>query len=386
MGRNPMDHPESSANQSKTSTGAYESNPYAERVFHNHHQQYQEDLPPAYTEQIPLYPQQQQQHQPYSTPFPNHHAQNPSHQRNKLIVIPATAPTLGSPFLRAYPPRLAARGLSRTDFLNLLDGLNRVAVKSPPLRALGLVGEVLQIVPLSAAQAAGFATNAAAQVGTYALSKGATEAYLRRANEETLAPLGLRMEVAKLDAVARVHGIPILDAEGKIARLLEPLVHAEEMSAAQRWLKALGPWVEELEVQALPGVDTEAVGLWGKVHTFASERERKQSEEKILKDRGKALEKAQKQLGKAEEKRAKDLAKLERKEGKVAARGERRKTDDKLRKIEQKREKAEMKHQDKVGEVEEEKWEKDKEMKAMRKVLWLVIRDVEGGSGFGGMK
>ncbi|KAI0905955.1 hypothetical protein F4823DRAFT_109308 [Ustulina deusta] len=340
-----------------------------------HRHQNQDDPPPAYTEyasgrlQTPL-------------------ATSSQHLR-KPIVIPATAASLGSPFLRAYPPSLEAFQISREEFLDILDGLNRVAVQSPPLRALGLVGEVLEVVPLPTAQVVGLALNSAAQLGKFALSKGATEAYLRKANKETFAPRGLKMEIAKLEAMARVNKLPILDAAGRIkgdAQLLQPLLDVEEMQtmgATQRWLQALGPWVEPLDLETLPPINMDT-NLWGRMHTMASEHERKNSEKKVLKDRSKAVEKHQKGIDKAEEKRTKELAKLERKEQKARDDSHSHKVDEKLRKIDQKREKAEMKHYGRMEKAVEVSLAKDKEAKAMTKVLWLIIRNVHEDSGVRG--
>ncbi|GAW15566.1 hypothetical protein ANO14919_049800 [Xylariales sp. No.14919] len=337
--------------------------------------QNEDDSPPAYTE--------------YTSGLPQTLLATSPRYLQKPIVIPATAASLGSPFLRAYPPSLEAFQISRTEFLGVLDGLNRVAVQSPPLRALGLVGEVLGVVPLSTAQAVGFALNSASQLGKFALSKGATEAYLRKANKETFGPRGLKMEIAKLEAMARVNKLPILDATGRIrddTRLLQPLLDMEEMQtigAAQRWLQALGPWVAPLDLETLPAINMDT-NLWGRLHTFASEHERKNSEKKILKDRSKAFDKHQKGVDKAEEKREKELAKLEKKEQKARDESRSRKADDKLRKIDEKREKAEMKHSDRMEKAAEHSRAKDKEEKAMTRVLWLIIRNVHEDSGVRG--
>ncbi|KAF2968092.1 hypothetical protein GQX73_g5505 [Xylaria multiplex] len=210
-----------------------------------------------------------------------------SQRLRKPVVIPATAASLGSPFLRAYPPSLEAFQISRGEFLDILDGLNRVAVRNPPLRALGLVGEVLEVVPLATAQTVGLAVNAAAQLGTFALSKGATEVYLSKMNKEIFAPRGLKMEIAKLEAMARINKLPILDAAGGIRSdvQLQPLADVQEIqtiSTAQRWLQALEPFVEPLDLESLPPINTDT-NLWGRLQTAASEHERASSQKRILK-------------------------------------------------------------------------------------------------------
>ena len=296
----------------------------------------------------------------------------------------------GSPFLRAYPPSLVSFNISREEFLNILDGLNRVAVQSPPLLALGLVGQVLEVVPISTAQIVGFAVSTASQIGKYALSKGATEAYLRKVNKETFVPRGLKLEVAKLEAMAQVNKLPILDSQGKLRddmRLLQPILNAQEMQsmgAAQRWLQALEPWVAPLDFESLPAINTDTTSLWGKLHTKASEHERKSAEKKVLKDRNKVADKHHKDVEKAEEKRTRNLAKLERKEQRALADSRGHRMDAKLQKIDERREKAERKHGERMGKADDRSTSKDKEAKAMTKVLWLMIRSVREDSGIGG--
>ncbi|KAI0968453.1 hypothetical protein F4678DRAFT_200289 [Xylaria arbuscula] len=332
-----------------------------------HRHQYHDDPPPAYIEYALSRPQ---------APIPT-----AWQQLRKPIAIPATAASLGSPFLRAYPSSLENFQISRSEFLDILDGLNRVAVQSPPLRALGLVGEVLEVVPLSTAQVVGFVVNSAAKIGKYALSKGATEAYLQKVNEETFVPRGLKMEIAKLEAMARINRIPILDTAGRIrgdTQLLQPLLDVQEIQtigATQRWLRALEPWVEPLDLENLPPINTDT-HLWGRLHTTASEHERKASEKKVLKDRSKAFDKHQKEMDKAEEKKVKALAKLEKKEQKAHEGSCSDKVEDKLRKIDERRERAELKHYDKIEKAAEDSKGKDKEAKAMTKVLWLIIRNL----------
>ncbi|KAI0869551.1 hypothetical protein GGS24DRAFT_493680 [Hypoxylon argillaceum] len=341
-----------------------------------HYHQNQDDQPPAYTEYAPA--------RPSPSPYNGSTSGYNQAQLRRPIAIPATAASLGSPFLRAYPPSLESFQLSRGEFLDILDSLNRMAVQSPPLKALDVAGDVIQAVPLASAQTIGLVIGTAAKIGTIALSKGATDAYLRKVNEEVFAPRGLKMEVAKLEAMARINGIPILDNAGKIrndVKLLEPLLDAEKiqtMGAAERWLQALELWVEPLDLVALPPVNMD-VNLWGRVHASASERERSSTEKKILKERNKALEKHQKGVDDAEEKRAKALAKLERIEQRARERGSRR-VDDRLRRIDQRREKVEMRHHDKIEKVDEHSRSKDKESKAMTKVLWLIIRNLHDGS------
>ncbi|KAK5635628.1 hypothetical protein RRF57_011340 [Xylaria bambusicola] len=187
--------------------------------------------------------------------------------------------------------------------------------------------------------------------------------------------------------MARINNLPILDSSGEIrgdVRLLRPLLDPQEIqtrSATQRWLEALEPWIAPLDYETLPAINTDTTNLWGKMHTMASEHERKRAEEKALKNRSKAAEKHQEGIEKAEEKRAKELAKLERKEQKARDNSHSHKADDKLRRIEEKREKVERKHDERMDKAAERSTTKDKEAKAMTKVLWLMIRNLHDDSG-----
>ena len=68
---------------------------------------------------------------------------------DKPIAIPSTTSILGSPFLRAYPTALQSFDILPKQFLEFLDSLNVVMVKSPPLQVLGLAGTVVSFCALS---------------------------------------------------------------------------------------------------------------------------------------------------------------------------------------------------------------------------------------------
>lgn len=215
---------------------------------------------------------------------------SPSYCTFRLIAIPATSPALGSPFMRAYPPALEALRVPREVFLQFLDHLNRVAVASPPVQVLGLAGNIAGMVPLHTAQVVGSAVNLAAKLTTVALSKGRTELLLRESNETIFEPCGLKVEVAKLDVVAMLAGIPILDSDGNISKpstILPPMeneTHDMPFSSQDRRIMALAPWLSPLDMDMLPALDMPP-NAFSKMHTHVSERQRKKEEEKLLKNR-----------------------------------------------------------------------------------------------------
>ncbi|ORY17944.1 hypothetical protein BCR34DRAFT_554544 [Clohesyomyces aquaticus] len=300
------------------------------------------------------------------------------------ITIPATSPSLGSPFLRAYPPSLSAFDIPPPTFLQFLDDLNRAIVVSPPLSVLGLAGELVGMVPLATAQIVGNSVSAAAKLGAHGISKGRCEMFIKESNQKLFAPRGLRVDIVKLEVVAKEAGIPILDQRGKIVKgttLLRPVSGLEaNVSAQQRRVEALGPWTSPLEV--LPDEHREVPeSMFGKIHAVTSERQRRKEESKILKKRPggpKDVDKMREEEEKLQEKLDKDMREFADDEEKVR-RKERKdleKMESKLRKVGEKRDKRQREYDEDLERLYRKLGpsKKDKEEKALRKILWLLIR------------
>ncbi|KAG6364279.1 hypothetical protein INS49_005878 [Diaporthe citri] len=271
--------------------------------------------------------------------------------------------------------------MSQDTFLEFLDKLNRVSVASPPVQVLGLARSLVSFVPLHTAQIVGGAVNAAANLSTYAMSKGQTEILLRNANETLFAPHGLKVGVARLDAVAKLTGMPILNASGKAEKnlsLLAPIVEtegceAEPVSVQQRRIEVMVPWIQPLDVSPLPEVNAPD-NIWSKLHAKASERQRGKEEKKLLKDRNKAHEDYDKDSKKAQyelDKKTRELFKERKKKGK--------KLDSELRKVEKERHKVRKEYEKEMRSVEKDKRKDDKEEEGIRKILWVIIRNLNDG-------
>lgn len=96
------------------------------------------------------------------------------------------------------------------------------------------------------------------------MSKSRTDSSIKTANRDIFNPRGLKVEIAKLDALAHLARIPILDSNGKINRqapLLLQLqlglgVAADERQETeleiQRKIQTLQPWIADLEFEVLP--------------------------------------------------------------------------------------------------------------------------------------
>ena len=93
------------------------------------------------------------------------------------------------------------------------------------------------------------------------MSKSRTDSSIKTANKDIFGPRGLKVEVAKLDALAHLAKIPILDSQGKINRQAPLFLQLEDEAVPsegqaevelQRKIRTLRPWIEDLEVEVLP--------------------------------------------------------------------------------------------------------------------------------------
>ncbi|KIW90100.1 uncharacterized protein Z519_09531 [Cladophialophora bantiana CBS 173.52] len=371
---------------------------------------------------------------PYPYPYPHAHAQplpssrlspassqsqSQSQSRSRVakpIAIPATLARYGSPFLRAYPPCLAEYHISPTLFLSFLDTLNRVAVKSPPLQALSLAGNMVGFVPEPTAQIVGAAVNLTAEISAGVVQRGRTEIELRRANTDIFNPRGLKVEIAKTEALAKLVGMDgVFDDRGKLnknARLLLPLEGVAEadagspaqyddnVSGQQRRLDAMRPWIAELEVTPLPLIDVPTNAL-SQLTVKMSEMDRRNGEKKLVAKRNKLQNEYRKEAAKAQMEFDREMAKLNKDvekhlreiDDKLADATRKQKSRDVaklerdrqrvLDRYDRERRKEEKDFQKDMREVEKDRMSDDTEEKSMRKLNWLVIRNLNAWSGDG---
>lgn len=191
-------------------------------------------------------------------------ASSPQSPGEKTIAIPAIDCVKESPFLRAYAPVLHNYKLPKDSFLAFLDQLNDVMTTSPPMQVLDAAGGILQSVPiLFPIHWIGSAVSGLANLGGHGISKSRSDSAIRQANKDIFGPRGLKVEIAKLDALAHIGKIPILDSQGKVnkqAPLLQELNklsnmdadEAHELDLQQKRLRVLQPWIAQLEVEVLP--------------------------------------------------------------------------------------------------------------------------------------
>lgn len=299
----------------------------------------------------------------------------------KPIAIPATSHSLGSPFLRAYPPGLGTYGISRATFLNFLDDLNRVAVVSPPLIMLSVACNAAGLVPEPTVQIVAFSTDLVNNAAMYAVSKGRMEMVLRKANKEIFRPHGLRAQVAKLEAVAYLAGMPILDSEKKVIKgstILAPHGDIHEihtLSGQQRRLKALEPWISPLDVQELPEIQ-ERKNPVSKLSVSLSEWQREHGEKKLITGRKKAMDKQTADQQKAVKRLEKDFESILKVENQILEKTARLSDEDEL-KLGKKRQKAVDRYDEALGKMAAKKDKKDKEEQGIRKIHFLLLSSAD---------
>ncbi|CRG82828.1 hypothetical protein PISL3812_00174 [Talaromyces islandicus] len=198
----------------------------------------------------------------------------------KPIAIPAINPySSHSPFVRAFPPILRqSHNLPRESFLPFLDNLNKLIAESPPLEVLDVTGGILRSVPiLFPLHWIGATISGLAQKGSSGVAKSRTDSLIKQANKDIFGPRGLRIEIARLDALAHIARVPILNFEsgGRIDNwapvmrqlvAVDPVVNNTSYQAAsegkipeevlldsvQQQVGVLQPWIAELEFDQLP--------------------------------------------------------------------------------------------------------------------------------------
>jgi hypothetical protein len=233
--------------------------------------------------------------------------------------------------------------------------------------------------PLATAQIVGNVVSLTARGGTIAISKGRTEMYMRQANNEIFAPRGLKVEIAKLNAIAKMANIPILDDLGKIdknSKLLNDIdvEDLRSLSGQQRRLTTLSQWIQPLELEGLPMIEERKNPL-SRLSQVVSERQRTNGEKTLIKER----EKSHKEGGKADREYRKEMEKQEAKEEKVRRKKQGHKLEEELDKIAKERRKIEKGYAKESGKLIKD----SKEEKTFRKMLWLVIRNLDKDSGAG---
>lgn len=126
--------------------------------------------------------------------------------------------------MRAYVPQLEAHGISQSDFLTCIDGLNESFVAHPIYQGLGIVGGVMgAFYGVQPVQWAGMGVQAASGVASAATSYLRTRAYVKAINTDLFHPAGLHMHVLTTKKMMEKVGhpedklnLPPLDTTGEL--------------------------------------------------------------------------------------------------------------------------------------------------------------------------
>ncbi|KAH7156370.1 hypothetical protein EDB81DRAFT_388449 [Dactylonectria macrodidyma] len=239
------------------------------------------------------------------------------------------------------------------------------------------------MIPLHTAQIVGSSVNAPSSLTTFAMSKSRSELCIRKANQELFKCRGLKVELAKLDVVARLAQMPIFNNDGKIdkkALVLGPLEEAVQqvsLSSQQRRLQALELWIAPLELTPFPDLHVPD-NVISKMHAATSESQRKK-EKKMVKDRAKAHKDWVKDSRETQQDYEKEMKKIEKETLKAQRKHakDERELDKELKKLEKERQKCEKEYRKDMGKVEKDRRKDDEEEKGVRKVLWMLIRPLD---------
>jgi hypothetical protein len=301
---------------------------------------------------------------------------------SRPLAVPQVIHGRGNPFSRIWAPELQNHGITEREFLEFIDNLNVVATANPPLQILGLVGGVLGNVPHHWVQLAGLAVRTTAAVGTAAVTKGRTERFMIRVNNDYFGPRGLKATISSSEAMRHALGLPEHEP------LLAPLFNGnKQMSTQERKLNAVRPYIMAITLDVPP--PSEQTTVLAKMSARQVQRQLKSYEKKAQKDRQKFLMESErdpatgspvhytqrKKYLKESNKLDKEVEKINRKAEKELFEGkdhpdkiecERAKE---LRKVDKERKK--------LDKEEKEESDDDKEAKKAPKTLWILIENLD---------
>ncbi|CAK1364966.1 hypothetical protein CB0940_08602 [Cercospora beticola] len=237
------------------------------------------------------------------------------------IVIPQTTRSFRgpyySPFVRAYAPDLAQHGISRSDFVSFINGLNESWVAHYAFEAVDLVGFAIGCTGPVEAMLLGAGIEVAAQLSSAATSYYRSKTFLKNFNAELFHPLGLHAEVCNtkemLEKIEFPEGELKLEALDWDAQLDAALVDEKDKTAADakgfsvlsekdsctRRMEALKDYVATLDfdVPALVRPET----ILSKMSATRAQRMTKRQHKKDIRKRSKTARKRAESIKGAED-------------------------------------------------------------------------------------
>ena len=315
-----------------------------------------------------------------------HHRPPPLSAQRKLprpIAVPQVAARMGMPFARAYSLALQDRGVSMEEFVEFIDNLNVVSTASPPLQVLDLAGGIVGMVPHHIPMIVGNAISLSAKLGTGVMSKGRSAMFLKKANTDFFAPRGLKVQLATSKALKATLG---MDPDAELVSTLED---SSGMDVQQRRMRALERYVSPLTFDVPP--PNEQTNSLERMSAWQVQRQLQTSENKALKDRGKAIQKigSNDEGSKAQKEFNKEMAKIEKERSKIDKECEKdsrkgrkdaekavRKREKEMQKLDREVEKAYEEFENENRKEKKDVTKEDKEIEQANKVLWILIEDL----------
>ncbi|OKP01320.1 hypothetical protein PENSUB_7310 [Penicillium subrubescens] len=216
-----------------------------------------------------------------------------------------------SPFVRTRAPELEKQyGLSSSELLAFIDGLNEAFMANPALKVTDAIGTIVGFVPLQTTQIVGASLNVAAGIGTAGVSIVRTNRYMKKANETIFKPKGLHAQICKTERMLTqigMEGDTVVFAKSQFQAMIGSS-QAQEPSGntIARRMESLGDRVMKLSFDSIAA--PVSPDNWAKkLGSYAAQH----AEKKQLKELEKKQTKAQEKAAKAEQK----LTKAEKKHG-----------------------------------------------------------------------
>lgn len=218
-----------------------------------------------------------------------------------------------SPFVRTRAPELEQQyGLSSSELLVFIDGLNEAFMANPALQVTDAIGTIVGFVPLQTTQIVGASLNVAAGIGTAGVSIVRTKRYMKKANETIFKPKGLHAQICKTEQMLTQIGLggdTVVFAKSQFQAMIGS-AQAQEPSgnAIARRMESLGDRVMKLSFDNIAA--PVSPNNWAKkLGSFAAQHAEKNQLKELEKKQTKAHEKAAKaeqKFAKTEEKHGSD--------------------------------------------------------------------------------
>ena len=208
----------------------------------------------------------------------------PQITQSKTTNLMAPPGSGASSYARLYSPTLMQHGISETEFLTFIDGLNVVCTSSQKLQALSLANTVLSFDPSGSMQTIAMVASVAAQVTQQKIFDRRAAVYLNRANTDFFNTRGLRVHKCTLDELRGIAHIPE-DAPLRIP------VDAVSIcsSVAENLARALKPWLAPLKFDVAPVATLGSLNALQKLNKFQAKHFNKQLERELISHRLKEL-------------------------------------------------------------------------------------------------